>query len=216
MRSTRSIAGLMALIILLGLMIAALMRPSPLAAACWLAATLGLLTIAGIGALHARGPSRAFWSGFAIAGWLALVVHFAPWFRSQAAPLLASTAALDVLYGLIAPEDPSQVADTPIVISGVLNGGVNPPGTFPTLPGSPSLGGAVTATFELDRSTWEQWTTAGGFPTIAHGAGGFMPSPTPPDCFMRCGYCLVALACGLIGGLAGRWFASSDRSSPTA
>ena len=142
-----SIAGAMRLVLVAAVGISAMMRPSPLWAGLFVAGTLAMLTYALIGVLHARGPHRAYWSGFAVAGWMALAVHYGPWFREAVTPMLGTTALSDMAYQLLHATrfhnsiDPSAVADTPTGYTQVTEG----PGTSITTathslgPGFPSM-----------------------------------------------------------------------------
>ena len=66
-----------------------------------------VLTIALLGVLHRRGPGRAYWSSFALCGWLYLLVNFGPWFETQISPDLLTTALLDIMHPwVVAPLRP--------------------------------------------------------------------------------------------------------------
>ena len=63
-----SLRGLMVLIVLLGIALAALHFPTPLWASIWFSLPLGMLTLAIPAAIYGRGERRAFWVGFACCG----------------------------------------------------------------------------------------------------------------------------------------------------
>jgi hypothetical protein len=113
-RPRLSIAGLMFAVLWTAVAIAALRTPSRLWAAVLLSAILAALTFSLLGALHARGPSRAFWSGFAISGWLFFAVHYAPWLDEHLGPCLVSTSLCDVAYQLIHPPPLVPMLPTPM------------------------------------------------------------------------------------------------------
>src|SRR5687768_12663439 len=101
-RSRVSIAGLMAVVLFASIGCAALFRPSRLWAAVLMTGAVGLLVVAIIGAAHGRGPRRAFWSGFAIAGWAYILIHYGPWLSSQG-PHLLPNALIELLHASIKP-----------------------------------------------------------------------------------------------------------------
>jgi hypothetical protein len=93
-----SIAGLLVLILTVTLGLAALSRPSCLAASAAFTLLLTSLAIASIGAVYHRGQRRAFWAGFLACGSLYTVLSLAPWFESHVSHRLITTALLDLLY----------------------------------------------------------------------------------------------------------------------
>jgi hypothetical protein len=93
-----SIAGLLVFIVALALCLAALSRPSCLAASAAFTFLLMSLAIAAIGAVYRRGQRRAFWIGFLACGSLYMVLSLAPWFESHVGHRLITTAVLDLLY----------------------------------------------------------------------------------------------------------------------
>ena len=93
-----SIAGLLVFIVALALGLAALSRPSCLAASAAFTFLLMSLAIAAIGAVYRRGQGRAFWMGFLACGSFYMVLSLAPWFESHVGHRLITTAILDLLY----------------------------------------------------------------------------------------------------------------------
>ncbi len=71
----------------------ALVQHTPLWASIVLTLTYGLLSIAVVLALVRRGSARAFWAGFAAAGWVYLVMALSP-LLFAGAPTLMTTKAL--------------------------------------------------------------------------------------------------------------------------
>ena len=57
--------------------------------------TLAMLTVALVGILCRSGERRAFWVGFAICGWLYMVLTTGPWFVDRIGPRLVTTRLLD-------------------------------------------------------------------------------------------------------------------------
>lgn len=81
--------------------------PNRLEANALFTATLGLLTIAPIAIAYRRGPERAFWIGFAVCGWIYLVLTCFPILDTHVGVHLLTTPAIDLLYGRLAHRPPS-------------------------------------------------------------------------------------------------------------
>src|SRR6478672_3326023 len=75
-RFSFSLASLLSAISLISVACAALAYPTQLWASIISSLTLAVLSHAVIAAFIFRGPSRAFWGGFAFAGWLWIVIEF--------------------------------------------------------------------------------------------------------------------------------------------
>ena len=227
-----SIAGAMLWVVASAVAVAALNRPSPLWAGLLVAVTLGALTYALIGVLHARGPSRAYWSGFAVAGWMAFAVHYAPWFREHVTPMLGTTALSDMTYHLLrgakGDADPginpvlSPLAMHTVYFAG--NNGVQPmpgvappvidpsaagdlpPATSPSTTPAPSAAPAqYVYTFFMPRSSpWSWWSTPKSPETSV------VPMTPVP---MEAHYIFISiftLIAAILGGHAARRFAAND------
>jgi hypothetical protein len=99
-----SIAGLMGLIVVVAVGVAALRFASELWAGILLMLTLGVLG-ASVLAFHERaGARRAWWRGFALFGWGYAVLALGPWASDAIAPNLPTTMGLDKLYERMHPE----------------------------------------------------------------------------------------------------------------
>ena len=106
MRQARfSVRGLMAAIVLLAVAFAALRWPTPLWANVCFSLTLSALVLAIPAAVYRRGEYRAFWVGFASAGWVYFVLSMAPWFQSEFGFQLATTTALDLVAPFIVQKE---------------------------------------------------------------------------------------------------------------
>jgi hypothetical protein len=187
-----SIAALMLMLVIIAVGLAALSRPTQLAAAFLFSTSLLVLTVAIVGALHGRGATRAFWSGFAIGGWMYLSLQYGPFCETQIGPYTFPTTVLDVLYEAMnpRPSPPRPVATIPVTATntGMAMMMLSMAGAGP--PSSPSL------------SAWEAWTE------LDHGRvwGGTRASSS----FFRIGHSLLALLVGLaFGFLARRWSISA-------
>jgi hypothetical protein len=91
-----SIRGLMLLIVMLAVAFAALRYPSPFWANAWFSMALAGVTLAIPAAIGSAGGDRAFWSGFAVCGWVYFVMSLAPGIDRETSPQLLTTTILDV------------------------------------------------------------------------------------------------------------------------
>jgi hypothetical protein len=103
-----TIAGLMGLVVVVAVGVAALRFASDLWAGILLMPTLGTLGAAVL-AFHERtGSLRSWWRGFALFGWGYLVLAMGPWASEAIAPHLPTTAGLDALYARMHPDSEAQ------------------------------------------------------------------------------------------------------------
>ncbi len=98
-----SIATLLLLIAATAIAMAALCRPSWLAANTIFSLLLLSLTISFIGMRHGKGRKRAFWAGYLAAGSLYAGMSMAPWIGEDVGPQLITTAFLDLAYPFMPP-----------------------------------------------------------------------------------------------------------------
>lgn len=96
-RARFSVRGLMTTIVLLAAAFAALRSPTPLWANLWFSITLSALVLAIPTAVYRHGQDRAFWVGFASAGWVYFALALLPWFQSEFGFQLATTTVLDLV-----------------------------------------------------------------------------------------------------------------------
>ncbi len=93
-----SVAGLMAVVLFLACGLAALRTPTTLWSRAVFSTSLGLLALAGLGALYGRGETRSFCGGFALVGGAYLAMALGPWLSEVAGPRLLTTAVIEDLY----------------------------------------------------------------------------------------------------------------------
>jgi hypothetical protein len=98
-----SIAGLLLAILTIGSGLAALCRPSNLAANTVFSLMVLALGVAVIAALYRNEPARAFWTGFLAFGSLYAVLSLTPCFYQNLGNRLLTTTILDMLYPSIPP-----------------------------------------------------------------------------------------------------------------
>ncbi|HEX8200866.1 MAG TPA: hypothetical protein VF590_10280 [Isosphaeraceae bacterium] len=78
--------GLMVLVAIRGVGIAALRYPSKRVANTLFTAPIALLTVAILGVLGRRERQRGYWAGFARSGWMYALLSLAPWIRCSHRP----------------------------------------------------------------------------------------------------------------------------------
>ncbi len=74
-------------------------------------ATFAVLFIAVLGGLFRRGRTRAFWAGFAVIGWLYLVLVYGLW-EENGRPRLATTQTLVFVWNTVIYKAPGSVSIT--------------------------------------------------------------------------------------------------------
>lgn len=178
-----SLAGLMALVVVVGVGIAALRAASETWAGIMLLLTLGLLGVSVLGVMYRREARRAWWVGFALFGWGYAALTLAPWSKPESLP---TRILLDSLYARMSPR--KVVAMDPFAAPAGLDDGQfivldpNPP--HDSLPGVPQGSDAVFAIGTVDLKA-----------------------------FRTIGQCLSALIAGLVGAFVARRFqATSGRA----
>lgn len=196
-----SIGVLMLVILACALGFAALHRPSLLWAAVFTSAALALLVASLILVAIRRGPRRAFWIGFAIAGWAYWFVAMAPWIAEELGPRQATTALIDLLYArLNAPEE----------APGGAAGGIPGGAAWGNLPREARImlaSGAVSIVHEGPEDRWKAWTepvedTDG---TLIGNLVFAAPGP-----FRRICHALFVLISALAGAILATWAARGE------
>ena len=103
-----SVAGLMAVILLLAVGMAALRDPAELWASVIFTAAVTLFAASVIGAMAHRGARRFIWAGLAVFGWAYLVISFGPWpGNAVGPPPLLPSSILDRLQDYIVSDGKS-------------------------------------------------------------------------------------------------------------
>jgi hypothetical protein len=192
----------MALILLSGVALGALSRPSQLVAALLFSVATVILTASILGALYARGASRAFWSGFAIGGWMYLLLQYGPFCETSIGPYTLPTAILDVLYDALAPgTPPPMVAET-----GAMSGMSMMPGMSNgmgmAMPGMMGSTVGIVSSAHSPRA-WDAW--------VEVDRGRVWAGTRAHSSFFRIGHSLLCLVAGLAAGLLARWWAERGR-----
>jgi hypothetical protein len=193
-----SIAGLMVVVLVVGVSVAALRSASGVWAALLFTLTLAVLAVAPLGVVYRRARSRAFWLGFGLFGWGYLALCYGPAIGEATRPNLATTALLDDLRGRIGPAQPQMqwaTTGSSIVFLDAATGLAttqNP--TVSYVAGSSTIPVQALQPIQL-------WTNVLGSGGTEH--------------FQRIGHCLFALIAALAGGgIARRFQASAVASAP--
>jgi anti-anti-sigma regulatory factor len=157
-----SLASLFVLILIAGLGCASLLYANDVWRQIMITLTMSVLLLATLAAVVGHRQSRAFALGFAISGWLYLLLVFSPWLSLRDDLLTDRTVAW--LYGVVHDEDASQYYTT------------NPPygrtvvsGTFQTVRlwdisgGVPGLGGSTFFNFaDIGHALWSLFVASIG------------------------------------------------------
>lgn len=181
-----TILSLMGLISAVAVGVAALRHPSAL----WANALFTLAGVVLIVALLAASLDRrrAFAIGFATCCGAYMTLAFTPWLADQVGPRLLTTAALDILQDRIVAPEPTVAP---------------PPGGRAMMGGMPGGGMGMGGMGGPPSTRWESWTA------VDRGSVAMMlPNlmVTSSDSYLRIGHALIALLCGLLGGLLARSF----------
>jgi hypothetical protein len=186
MRRVRfSVGSLMMVIVLLAAAFAALRWPTPLMANLWFSLTLAALVLAIPIAVYRQGEDRAFWIGFAAAGWVYFFLALSPWFQSEFGFQLATTTILDLAA-------PAIVQKEYLVQTYVAS-------FYPPLaPGEPT--------------PWQVWNLPELPPDNPWHKAGYVTLHSP-GLYLRIGHTLFCLVIAFLAGVIVRSFAtsSSDR-----
>ena len=92
-----SLGTLLLMVLSAGVAFAALKSPSELWASALFTTAVAVLLVAVLWAVHRRDRSRAYWLGFALFGWVYLILSLVP----ETAPRLATTGLLDALFARV-------------------------------------------------------------------------------------------------------------------
>jgi hypothetical protein len=183
-----TIAGLMGLVVVVAVGVAAMRFASETWAGVLLMLTLGVLGAAVL-AFHERsGPRRSWWRGFALFGWGYVALALGPWASEVVAPQLPTTAGLDALSARMHPAAKGIDATDTFSLSSsrIISSTVTPNGTTLVAAGTPPR----TLVFT-----------------------GAVANP-PPASFSRVGHRLWALLVTCVGGGVGRALHASGERSP--
>ena len=164
---------------------AALVNASPLWEQITLSLTVAVLSLATIGAVYLPPQARAFFGGFALLGWIYLVLVTIPSFDAIK-PRLLTTTAISTLYELQAEDEPQ---DTGMMGGGMMGGGMGDSmgmyGGGGMGPGMGAMGGGMDEGY--------------GYGGYGSGSGPGVRGPDPIS-FHRIGHAVWALILGFIGG----------------
>lgn len=189
MRTRPTILGLMGLVLVAAVGIAALRAADELWDSAVFTVTLALLATACLGAILGRGRSRAFYAGAALFGIGYGTIAFGPWCESSLRPRLLTTRLLDFAYPRIHPAQANSVA------------------IWDTSTGQRVQKFAFSPDGKLGAIVDQSGSTHGWYSAI--GARKFVGVSSPGAAlahFQAIGHSLSALLAALIGGVAACWF----------
>ena len=122
-----TIAQTMAAVFFLGFGFAALRSPSWIWASTLFSVVATLLAVATLTAVYRLGARRAFWTGFALCGWLYLGMSAWPWSGSGSnqSALIVTSALMDLAYPTI--QDISNMRGSGAATAGIWRYWSEPP-----------------------------------------------------------------------------------------
>jgi hypothetical protein len=178
-----SIAAIMGFVFVFGVGLAAFRYPNKLWASFFFSITIGAMVIGSLGAVFHRGLPQKFWMGYAMCGWLYLLMNFGPWFETAVSPYLFTTAVLDLIYPHVAAPEQTAMLENGTQVFGLAGGfGASAPVNI-----------------------WEHWTKVDSAAEQYAIANNFDVARSKP--FQLIGHSLLALLFAYIGGLIARRFA---------
>jgi hypothetical protein len=199
-----SIAGLMAVVLVCGVAVAALREASDTWAGVLVFVTLGLLAFALLAIRQRREATRAFWEGFALFGWGYVTLAFGPWFADQVGSKLPTTQLLGYLHGKLNPA-PAQLQAVFMPYINNVWGSATPPVAVNS--GQPQVAvqpSQVPVFAEVDTAL-QPVPQVPAAPQFAWNINYvFAAGPGNLEHFQRVGQCLFALLVALAGGMVSR------------
>jgi hypothetical protein len=186
-----TIAGLMGLVVVVAVGVAALRFASETWAGVLLLLTLGTLGASVLAFQEWTGARRAWWRGFALFGWGYVALAMGPWASEAIAPHLPTTLGLDALYARMHPEGEAQPQmmqrsmRRQQVIQQQMSLGYSTPMTSTATALEPTGPAPLTSPP----------------PTLLFR---FVAANATPEFLRRVGHCLWALLVACVGGVVGR------------
>jgi hypothetical protein len=202
-----TIAGLLGLILLLGIGFAALRSPSWLWANALLSCAVALVVFAVIAAIELRGPARAFWRAFAICGGCYLLLSAG---MGHVGVKLVTTTLLDVVYPQLSP--PPATPTGPSWGAGnsgsvTISTSFAPPATFSTPPGGGPGGTVSLGSLGPGPSRWQAWTAPDRVNT-ADPMQSVAATIFSPEAFRQIGHSVFGVLFAALGGRLAVWMSS--------
>lgn len=186
-----SLAGLMGLVLIAAIGIAALRSASPAWAGSMLLLTLALFGISVLGTVYRREGKRAFWLGWCLFSGGYLAVAFAPWWGEEIKPALPTSAILSFLHERLAPARPLSVT---LLLKQQLQ----------------NVQGNVSVTLPAGVQTTQALNAVIAPATVTSGVR-WLTVSNDATSFQEVGHCLASLLAGLVGGGVARWFQATGR-----
>ena len=210
MRRRYTIAQLIAVVAICGVAFAALRTPSYLWSSALYTTACAAVVIAAINVVFSRGPSRAYWAGFLIAGGVYFISYSVPALQELVCPRLVTTPILDLIYPYVSPEPPGSPvltgSSTPFLMTAQPSGGgpvlYQPTAAPSTFPSPPPVYGGLTLPAPDTRSRWTAWTEPDRAIGVGYTFGSLSLVNTQP--FRQIGHSIAILLSGIFGGIYAR------------
>ena len=192
-----NIASLLGVILVLGVGFAALRESSDLWESGLFTATLGVLLISILLAVHRTESRRAFWLGFALFGWIYVGLSLIPTIE----PRLITTKALAYLHSKVPRSISAGIVDVDIdgSIDLFVTNNFQP---FPVYVNNGNVTSVDVTSSAGSNTTWFLNSLAGSSGTTEN--------------FVRIGHSLLALITAFVGGLLSRYFFAKNREPDSA
>jgi hypothetical protein len=190
-----SIRGLMAVIVVAGVGLAALRNANALWAGMLLIVALAAVGFAVMGTVILRGNERYWWAGFAFFGGGYLALAVGPWLSDTFQPQLGTTHLLDHVRQLMLASDPPPMSDVQVRYlsqrAHELEAKLAQVKRVTRHPDSDPVAAAAKKELQAIQGRLVANKTASSAPL--------------PEHYQRAGHALFALLAGLVGGTAAAW-----------
>lgn len=197
MRAIRySIARILLVIVLCGVVFAAVRSPSPMWANVLYSVVCVAVVLAGIQVVYSRGWARAFWAGFLIAGGSYFAVYSIPGLREAMCPRLIAEPLIDLLYDNVA-RAPASTQPGPGSAQRSFTSFVN---TSPV--SSSTLTWVAPSGSPPGTSRWSLWTQPDFSSGVGYPVGGISLASSEP--FRQIGHSILILVFAVCGGMFAR------------
>jgi hypothetical protein len=207
-----TIRGLIIVIAILGVSLAALRSPSLLVANAVF--SLGSLLVATVNVfISGWEAGRAYWLGFFFVGGVYFAVCFMPGLRESICPRLATEAVLDFAYPFMAPSELPAVPSTGATSAGSGTGPMNTAVTMHMMMQGQMMGSPGGATHwvrttalapgsQASESRWSVWTEPDRSTGVGYQLGPIALVSSEP--FRTIGHSMFVLLLGMLGGACAR------------
>jgi hypothetical protein len=216
-----TIRGLIIVIAILGVTLAALLSPSQLVANAVFSLALGSLLVATVNVfISGWEAGRAHWLGFFCVGGVYFAICFVPGLRESICPRLVTEAVLDFAYPIVAPSELPAVPPTGATTAGSGATSMNAAVAMNMMMQGQTMGSPGGATLwvrtmalapgsQTSESRWSVWTEPDRSTGVGYQIGTIALVSSEP--FRTIGHSMFVLLLGMLGGAYARrrytaWF----------